>query len=258
MSMTTSIQKTVGAASVALLALAAPAVAGDFGLKDDGARKFEWSVTATGTSDYIFRGLSLSGEDPVFQASVDGSYGIWYFGAWGSMVDGAGSPVEIDFYTGIKPVLGPVTFDFGVVYYTYFWADHPSDVDYVELKAGAEISPVKNLTLGGVFWYTPDQSNYPETWTLEGTAGYELPQIGIFTPTISGLIGYTEQSETLVVGDRDFSGFGVDDYTYWNVGLALAVEKFTFDFRYWDTNIAGGGDGLADERFVFTASITLP
>jgi hypothetical protein len=47
-----------------------------------------------------------------------------------------------------------------------------------------------------------------------------------------------------------------DDYTYWNAGLALSVEKFTFDFRYWDTNIQD--DGLADERFVFTASITLP
>jgi len=252
--MTTSIQKTVGAASVALLALAAPAVAGDFGLKDDGARKFEWSVTATGTSDYIFRGVSLSGEDPVFQASVDASYGIWYFGAWGTSLADEGQ-VEIDFYTGIKPVLGPVTFDLGVVYYTYFW-DDPSDSNYFELKAGAEFSPIKNLTLTPVFWYTPDQDeNYGETWTIEGTAAYELPAVGIFTPTVSGLIGFTED-----LGDG--SSLGVNDYTYWNAGLSLAVEKFTFDFRYWDTDISDAdalaGGLIADERFVFTASVTLP
>jgi uncharacterized protein (TIGR02001 family) len=188
----------------------------------------------------------------VFQASLDGSYGIWYFGAWGSDLSSDGQ-VEIDFYTGIKPELGPVTFDLGVVYYTYFW-DKPSDSNYVELKLGAEYSPVKNLTLKPVFWYTPDQDNYNETWTIEGTAAYELPAVGIFTPTVSGLIGFTED-----LGDG--SSLGVNDYTYWNLGLALAVEKFTFDFRYWDTNFDSGvplDDGLADERFVFTTSITLP
>ncbi len=244
--MTTSFTKTVGAAGIALLALTGVAAAED--------REFAWSVTGTGTSDYIFRGISLSDEKPVFQASVDGSYGIWYFGAWGSILnEQAGDPVEIDFYTGIKPTLGPVTFDLGVVYYTYFWADEPSDLDYVELKLGASYSPVKNLTLKPVFWYTPSQSNYDETWTIEGTVSYALPQMGIFTPTISGLVGYTQDEEGVVVS------LPQEDYTYWNAGLSLGVEKFTFDFRYWDTNISGTtSDGLADERFVFTASITLP
>ena len=27
--------------------------------------------------------------------------------------------VEVDFYAGIKPVLGPVTFDLGVIHYAY-------------------------------------------------------------------------------------------------------------------------------------------
>jgi hypothetical protein len=50
---------------------------------------------------------------------------------------------------------------------------------------------------------------------------------------------------------------------YWNAGLSLTVEKFTMDFRYWDTDINNGGSvfalpGLDDERFVFTAKVTLP
>jgi uncharacterized protein (TIGR02001 family) len=207
-------------------------------------------VTGTGTSDYIFRGISLSDEKPVFQASVDASYGIVYAGVWGSMLnEQAGDPVELDFYTGIKPVLGPVTFDFGVVYYTYFWADDASDLDYYELKAGLSYEPVKGLTLKPIFWWVPDQANAPEQWAIEGTAAYALPQVGIFSPTVSGLVGYQEADTT--------SGFylGDDDYTYWNAGLTLGVEKFVFDFRYWDTTL---DNGLADERFVFTASITLP
>ncbi|WP_296204210.1 TorF family putative porin [uncultured Hyphomicrobium sp.] len=234
--------RTIAAGAAALFCLTAPVLAED--------REFSWSVTGTGTSDYIFRGISLSDERPVFQASVDGSYGILYFGAWGSILnEQAGDPVEIDFYTGIKPVLGPVTFDFGVVYYTYFWADEPSDLDYYELKAGFTYEPVKNLTVKPFFWWVPDQANAPQQWAIEGTVAYALPQVGIFTPTVSGLVGY-QDADT----NNGFY-FGDDSYTYWNAGLALGVEKFTFDFRYWDTTL---DTGLADERFVFTASITLP
>ena len=124
---------------------------------------------------------------------------------------------------------------------------------HVELKLGAEYSPVDKLTLKPVFWYVPDQDNSAENWTIEGSAAYELPTVGIFTPTVSGLVGYTDADEV------DFFFTGVDSYTYWNAGLALSVEKFTFDFRYWDTDVSSPGeDGIADERFVFTASITLP
>ncbi|WP_072394853.1 TorF family putative porin [Hyphomicrobium sp. CS1GBMeth3] len=239
--------KSVGVASAALVALSVPGFASDITPPPEG-RKFEWNVTGTVTSDYVFRGVSLSDEEPAFQAAIDASYGIFYAGVWGSSLEGEGfEPVELDFYAGIKPALGPVTFDFGVVYYTYFWGS-PSDTNYVELKAGAEFSPITNLTLAPVFWYTPDQDNYAETYTIEGTASYEFAAIRGWTPTISGLVGYTESSD-------DGFFFDEDDYTYWNVGLSLAYDKFTFDFRYWDTNLSDVDE--ADERFVFTASVSL-
>jgi uncharacterized protein (TIGR02001 family) len=218
----------VGAAS--LVCLTAPAA----------AEEFSWSVTGAATSDYIFRGVSLNDEDPAFQASIDASYGIFYAGIWGSMISDVYEPVELDLYAGIKPELGPVTFDFGFVYYIYPWGDHPSDLSVIELKAGASYSPVDKLTLKPVYWYVPDQENSDEISTLEGTVAYELPTVGIFTPTISGLYGWTEAA---------------GEYEYWNAGLSLGVEKFVFDFRYWDTDL---DSDLADERFVFTASVTLP
>ena len=81
-----------------------------------------------------------------------------------------------------------------------------------------------------------------------------MPEVGIFTPTISGVLGYVESEEL------DAVVTGVDNYTYWNVGLALEVEKFTFDFRYWDTDVPASSEdhGITDERFVFTTKVTLP
>lgn len=272
------IKQTVRAslAGAALVGLSSVAFA-DGSIKDaplDEGRKLEFSATAGATSDYIFRGISQTLEDPAAQGSIDLTYGIFYAGAWASNVDfGPGSPnAEIDFYAGIKPTLGPgplwgpVTFDFGVIYYAYTSNDFAADLDYVELKAGYSMeSPwIKGLTTGTTFYYSPEYSGeVGEVYTLESAASYALPQVGIFSPSISGVWG-------TVYGDRD-DGFTAggghkDKYDYWNAGLTLAVEKFSFDFRYWDTDIdvvtPGAGacvsEGLCDERFVFTAKVTLP
>ena len=57
-----------------------------------------------------------------------------------------------------------------------------------------------------------------------------------------------------------FNVGGKDHYYYWNAGLTLAVEKLSFDFRYWDTDISGctGGVFSCDERFVFSATVAVP
>ena len=93
----------------------------------------------------------------------------------------------------------------------------------------------------------------------EGERAFPI-MIGIFTPTITGQLGYSDSQPN---GTFDqgafFTSDGSDDveenYTYWNAGVKLAVEKFTFDLRYWDTNLAGN---LSDERFFFSAAVTLP
>ncbi len=151
---------------------------------------------------------------------------------------------------GIKPVVGPVTFDLGVIYYSYFGAKDgnpaisgkPFEWDYVELKAGASVSPVKNLTTGVTLFYSPEYTNKQgSVFTLEGTAAYELPKFGMFTPTIGGTLGSSfgdfSADNLAATLPTFFAANGKDSYLYWNVGLALAVDKLTFDFRYWDTNV---------------------
>lgn len=141
-----------------------------------------------------------------------------------------------------------------------------ADLRYFEFKAGvsgAFIPSLPSLTMGATVFYSPDY--FAETgsvWTVEGSLGYTFPAIGKITPTINGLIGYQDG------GDAEYNFFnGFDSYTYWNVGLALAVDKFTFDFRYHGTDAANSiselpgftcANNYCDDRFVFTAKITLP
>lgn len=216
------------------------------------AKSPEWSATVGATSDYVFRGLSYNEERPATQASIDVTYGMFSAGVWGSNVaDDGYKPAEMDIYVNLKPVWGDLTFDIGLVWYTYPGA-RPGAIGYdsVELKAGIGFSPAAKLTLTPAFWYVPDQQNAPVTYTYESAIVYDLPSFGMFAPAIGGLFGYTQAKAA------DAFSEGVDDYLYWNAGIELSVEKFIFDLRYWGTSIKD--DGLADDRFVFTSSVSLP
>jgi uncharacterized protein (TIGR02001 family) len=247
-----------GAAGVALVAFATVAVADGYEYEPKAMeppkeeRKFTYSFSLWGTSDYVFRGISQTENDPTLQGAFDVGYGIFYAGVWGSGVDfaenvtGLDDYLEVDYYAGIKPTWGKAAFDFGVIYYWY-----PGDsVDLFELKAGVSGNLVDKLSVGTTFFYNPDYNGHYGVW--EGSVGYEFHEIGGVTPTINGLVGYF-----------DFYDNAGVDYTYWNAGLALAVGNITFDFRYWDTDAGantcfGVLPSTCDERFVFTVGVSVP
>jgi uncharacterized protein (TIGR02001 family) len=241
MAVSRSVAALCGAAGVAVLSLSGAAQAAD---------KFSWSASATGTSDYVFRGVSQTDNDPAIQGSLDATYGMFYTGVWGSKIDWTGiSNTEVDWYAGVTPSWGPATFDFGVIYYGY---PRANSNDYWEFKAGVSGEIVPKLSAGATFYYSPDIVS-DEWYVYEGTLSYELPKVGVVTPSVSGLVGYTDWDAT--------NG----DYTYWNAGLALAVDNLTFDFRYWDTDLSAAtcagvytGANTCDERFVFSTTLSLP
>ena len=287
----TEFRKLVPLCCAALVALSGAALADGYEYEGkamaapEEGRKFTYSFGLAGTSDYVFRGVSQTDNDPTIQGSIDIGYGMFYAGVWGSGLDFVGPPsgglgldaqAEFDWYAGIKPswnthtFLGKVDFDFGVIYYTYPGAaDAVAAFDYVEFKAGYSSSfwsfLIPNLTSGTTVYYTPD--NFTETgevWTIESTYAWGGHEIRGITPTISGVFGavYGDLSEGYNV-----NGFGEDTYYYWNAGLALAVGSITFDCRYWDTDIGNvstvtpgfcATTGDCDERFVATVSVSVP
>lgn len=222
-------------------------------------RKIGYAVTVAGGSDYMFRGISYTDEDPTVSLYTEVNYGIAYVAFWTSNIDfGVLGSWEQDIYVGVRPVTGPVSWDLAAYYYMYGNRDHgafgsTSDVDYVEFKIGATATPVTNLTVGATLWLQPDQG-YAATdnISIEGSLSYALPKVGVFDPVISGLVGQSESGTNKYYGTGYW--LGEDSYTYWNAGVKLTVDKFFMDFRYWDTTI---DDDLADSRFVFSAGVNL-
>jgi uncharacterized protein (TIGR02001 family) len=245
---------------------------------DEAKREFKASFNVGLTTDYIFRGFSQTARDATGQGGVDITYGLIYFGLWGSGLDFGKEGIknvanaELDIYAGIKPVWNGFNFDFGVIGYLYPSARDkattvPGELDYFEIKAGVSREVWKGGTATASVYFSPEYTNDTgRVVTFEGGLAQELRPISGFTPTISALLGYQvghSQNFIARVGNGD------DSYLYWNAGLTLAWEKFTFDFRYWDTNIknnnAAGGflDGFCSgvtfqcgDRFVATVKFT--
>ena len=74
------------------------------------------------TSDYVFRGVSQTDENPAVQGGFDISGDLLYAGVWGSNANanyGDGASAEFDFYVGLTKDLGSMSLDIGAVHYDY-------------------------------------------------------------------------------------------------------------------------------------------
>jgi len=252
-----------GSAAVAIMSGAA--MAADLGMKDAPVEemKSDHTITVNGglTTDYVFRGQSQSDEGPAVFAGADLAYRMFYVGVWASSVDDFASDgdIEIDIYGGIKKSYNGVDLDLGVIYYAYPENSADTalgiDLDYFEIKAAASAKIWRDITVTGTVFYAPDYyGESGETWTVEGKASAALPFWGL---TVSGAVGHLMNDDN----DSFVAGFGDDNYTYWNIGLAKTFrDKFTIDVRYHDTDVDVDGPGsdllndLTDERVVATVT----
>lgn len=192
------------------------------------AQDFSPSFNVGAATDYVWRGVSQTDENPQLSAGVDTTlWNLGYAGAWISNVDfNNGTDAELDLYAGIKPQVGPVTLDLGVIYYGYINRPSGPDQNFVELKAAGSL-PLGPATLGAAVFYSDDffgetgQATYVE---LNGS----IPVAQKIS--VSGAVGRQ---------NVDYDG----DYTTWNLGAGYALNDVVgFDLRYHDTNEHGFGD----------------
>lgn len=274
--------RLLAGATIALFA--GPALAADLSpdgvsLKDAPAAADALALTgyAQVTSDYIFRGLSQNQRDAALQAGVDATYGMFYAGTFTSGIDFdskitpglINSSQEVDLYGGIRPKLGEVTFDFGVISYNYMGTDLHTvgayrgyDPAFVELKAGASITVLKDLALSGTLYYSPDYTgDTGSTITVEGTASKPITKIAGVDVAASGTVGAVNFADSTA-----HSGIFVannNDYIYGNLGVTGTVGNLSLDLRWWDTNLSTNkspcGDGTANQcgsAFAATAKLS--
>lgn len=185
-------------------------------------------------SDYSFRGVSQTDEEPQIFGGADITSGQFYSGVWASNVDfGDGADAEIDLYAGVKPTLGVATLDLGFIYYGYVNAPSGADYGNVEAKVAASI-PAGPATIGAAAFYSPDGFGAAdESLYVEVNAAAPIGD----RFTLNG-----------AVGRQAYDGPG--DYTTWNVGVAYALTpKIAADLRYHDTDRHEFGK-LYDSRVV--------
>jgi len=218
-----------------------------------GAANAEVTANVSLTSDYVFRGVSLSDNDPAIQGGFDWTNETFYAGVWGSSIPGG---TEIDVYAGYTPSIGTLSLDFGVIGYFYPGAaDDDAEFDYVEFLAAAEYPLTEQFSIGGGFYIAPD--NYGETGE---SIYYEINATYAATEALAFSGAFGNQSIEDADGEDGIDVTEESDYNTWNVGATYALHGFSLDLRYHDTDIDDDSDisyytyGPAsyEERFVFT------
>ena len=139
-------------------------------------------------SDYNFRGISQSdrGFSPQGYGELQLFDNFVYAGVAGYGVDLPTKPLaEIDLTAGIRPKLGPLTFDFGVIGYVYpdetqFIVDDviltPRDTDFLEVAGKVSYTYMDSLTLGAGVFHTGDFLGSGANATyFNATAKYVIP-----------------------------------------------------------------------------------
>lgn len=198
-----------------------------------GAAHAEATANIALVSDYVFRGVSLSGNDPAIQGGFDYSSELWYAGVWGSSItDG----MEIDLYAGFTPTTGQVEWNIGATGYFYPGADDDAaEYDYIEFVLSASTSLTEQISVGGGFYYAPDN------WGGTGEATYYEIN-GAYQPMDALSFSAAYGNQTIEDPDGPLGPTGEDDYNTWNLGGTYAIHGFSLDVRYHDTDIDAGSD----------------
>ena len=205
---------------------------------------FTLSGNATFATQYVYRGITNSAENPAVQPEFDLTYKeMFYVGIWGSNVDFGAAPngqdlasIEIDYYAGITPTVGKWKFDIAAYYDTYPDAFDPDgEFDYFELWTGVTRSFFNDkLSLKLYNYWSPEY--FGETGdndVLELSSEWTFKKVGYFTPKLGGLVGHQW-------GDLSQGGY---DYNYWSVALTLGFNEkppLELEIRYWDSGDFSG------------------
>ncbi len=204
------------------------------------AQDVTFSGSVTLTSDYVFRGISQTDEEPAIQAGLNLEHASgFYAGVWGSNVDfGGDEDIEIDYILGFSNEVEGLSYTVAGYYYTYPGVD--SDLDYDYFEAGLNLSYTADMvTPTASLYYSPDFfGGTGEAWYI--TAGLSVAP----TDAISVYANVGLQTVEDVP----------DDVLDWNIGASYSVEAFTFDVKYTDTDISDFAP--AEERIVGTVTFS--
>ena len=231
-----------------LLSYAIPAVA--LGASMPIAHAGEWSANASVTSNYIWRGLTQTGNESAVQGGIDyAADSGFYVGTWASNVNYGADDVysyEHDIYAGYGFETGGVSWDVGYLYYNY---DKEAEFDFSEVYLNVGFG---NFGVGISVLADTEADEAPGQDFGFGEAYYASLDYG-FEVGNGVAIG-------LHLGHHDgdfaeaFNG-NAEGYTDFNI----SISKGGFSFMISDTNVKGGtAEGAYDNdqmKFVVSYAV---
>lgn len=229
-----------------------------------------FSANVALTSDYLFRGISQTTNEPALQGGFDyaydtGGFASPYVGIWASSIDFGPSPngdnaaIEVDYYGGLAgSFANGINWDVGGIYYHYPSQDQDdtasvtggeADFDYVEAYfnldytfEAVQFSP----TVGAGYAYSPD------FFGEDGDGHYFSGNLGLSLPHGFGLnflVGYQDVEGDKLTGP---SGF---DYMHYSIGVSKDIGMFTADLSWNDSpDEEAGGCFDCEDIVMFSVS----
>jgi uncharacterized protein (TIGR02001 family) len=181
------------------------------------------SANISGTTNYMFRGISQTGNSPAVQGGFDYEYTPYglYAGVWGSNVKSAGfggASMELDIYAGWKPTWEKLSFDLGYLRYQYPTTDY-TDNNTNEYHLG--------VSYDFTYLVPSFTANYSDDWYGTGSSWYYDLSVDVPLPydvTLSGHYGWSQFDSTL------------DNYQDWKVAVSRDFYGFGFELAYVDTS----------------------
>ena len=180
------------------------------------------------TSDYVFRGVSQTNQEPALQGGVEyAADSGFYIGSWGSSISWLSdlstsaapisSNLELDLYGGYRGKFSDaVSYDVGALYYWYP-GDYPAgfnSADTLEVYAGITVAASDKLSLGAKYSYaTTDLFGYVDS---DGSGYLDLS--ANFAVGKGWTIG-AHAGKQWIEGNEAF------EYTDWKLGVTKAFDN---------------------------------
>jgi uncharacterized protein (TIGR02001 family) len=214
-------------------------------------------------SQYVFRGLTQTDEEPALQGGLDYAHKSgFYAGTWGSNVSvlrdtgaySSGGSLELDIYGGFKGNIGKSDFgyDVGLLYYWYPGdaASGFHEADTLELYGA-----ISWKWLTGKLSYSLNDKTFGVddsrgTYYLELNAAYPIPNSKF---TVIGHYGIQKfEGSNGAVGCSSTDNDTCASYNDWKIGVNYTLPKdFTIGAFYTDTS---GMDSAAKSFYTTSSS----